>query len=187
MEDPFSGDHLDKAWTPTLSKRPNTAIRVGGGELRIEAAANAGAFVQRSLPPGAAMVVSRIDQRTDQGASWGPGMTLVWPKGQVLRVNLRAEGRFGVDDGRRQFLEGVSFPNAWTQVAIRWDQQEIIVQASQDNRAWQQLARLPRSEFPGDPVIVRLGKMSPGSTGEDFSILGPPGVCAFKDLRVLGK
>ena len=34
------------------------------------------------------------------------GLTLVWPDGKVLRVNLRAEGRFGVDDGRRQILEG---------------------------------------------------------------------------------
>ena len=51
----------------------------------------------------------------------------------------------------------------------------------------QDLASFPRQEFAGDPVAVRLGKMSPGSSNEDFSTLGPPGVCAIRNLRVLGK
>ncbi len=117
----------------------------------------------------------------------GPGLTLVWPSGTVLRVNLRAEGRFGVDDGRRQILDGVNLPNAWTQVAIQLDDKEVVVQASQEQQAWQELARFPRSEFPGDPVSVRLGKMSPGSKNEDFSTLGPAGACAVKDFRVFGR
>jgi hypothetical protein len=187
LEATFPGNSLDKEWTVTLSKRPNTALRAADGVLRIEAAANAAAFAERSIPAGATLVVSRIDQQTDGGASWGPGLTLVWPNGKVLRVNLRAEGRFGVDDGQRQFLEGVSCPGVWTQLALRLDEKEIVALASQDGRLWQELARLPRGEFPGDPSRVRLGKMSPGSKAEDHGILGPAGVCAIKDLHVLGK
>jgi len=131
-------------------------------------------------------VVARIDQRTDGGASWGPGLTLVWPDGKVLRVNLRAEGRFGVDDGRRQILEGVNLPHTWTQVAVQLDDEDVVAHACQDSQAWQELARFPRAEFAGDPVAVRLGKMSPGSKNEDFSTLGPAGVCAIDGVRVLG-
>ncbi|MBI2929322.1 MAG: hypothetical protein HYY24_26960 [Verrucomicrobia bacterium] len=187
LEEPFAGDQLAKDWTVRLSQQPGTAIRVGGGELRIEGPANVAAYVERTLPAGARLVVARIDQRTDGGASWGPGLTLVWADGKVLRVNLRAEGRFGVDDGQRQILDGVALPNTWTQVAVQLEDDEVVVQASQDQQPWQELARFPRREFAGDLQAVRLGKMSPGSKNEDFSTLGPAGVCAIKELRVLGK
>jgi len=186
LEDSFPGDTPAKPWTVTLSKQPGTSLKVAQGELRIEGAANIAAFAERPIPAGAAMVACSVNQQTDGGASWGPGMTLLWTDGKVLRVNLRAEGRFGVDDGRRQFLEGLAFPNTWTQVVIRLEEKQIVVQASQDGRAWQDLARFPRTEFPGDPTAVRLGKMSPGSKAEDFSILGPGGACAIRSLRVLG-
>ncbi|MCU0983199.1 MAG: DUF6067 family protein, partial [Pirellulaceae bacterium] len=187
LEDPLAAEPLAKDWTVTLSKQPGTAIRADGGELRIDGAANVAAYIERPIPAGARLVVCRINQRTDGGASWGPGLTLAWPDGKVLRVNLRAEGRFGVDDGRRQILDGTNLPNTWTQLAIQLEDKDVVVQASQDHQAWQELARFPRSEFAGDPVAVRLGKMSPGSKNEDFSTLGPAGLCAIKDFRVLGK
>lgn len=106
----------------------------------------------------------------------------------MIRIrSVAAEGRFGVDDGRRQILDGVNLPNTWTQVAIQLDDKEVVVQAAQEQQAWQELARFPRSEFPGDAASARLGKMSPGSKNEDFSTLGPAGACALKDFRVLGK
>jgi hypothetical protein len=185
--DPFSGAQLHPQWITTVSKQPGTAIRASADELLIEGAANVAAYVERAMPAGARLIVCRIDQRTDGGASWGPGLTLVWPDGKVLRVNLRAEGRFGVDDGQRQILEGVNLPHTWTQLAVHLQDNEVLVQAAQELQGWQELARFPRSEFPGDPVAVRLGKMSPGSKNEDFSTLGPPGVCAIKDLRVFGQ
>jgi hypothetical protein len=186
LEDRFAGDQLTKDWTVAMSRQPGTAIRVADGQLRIEGAANVAAYAERPIPGGVRLVLCRIDQRTDAGASWGPGLTLVWPD-KVLRVNLRAEGRFGVDDGRRQILDGTNLPHSWTQVAFQLDDKEILVLASQDQQPWQELARFPRSEFPGDPGSVRLGKMSPGSRNEDFSTLGPAGVCALQGLRVLGQ
>ena len=185
-EDSFGGRQLAHDWTKILSTQPGTDIQIGEGELRIAGAANVAAYIERTIPAGAKLVVCRIDQRTDGGASWGPGLTLVWPDAKVLRVNLRAEGRFGVDDGQRQILEGANLPQTWTQLAVRLEDQEVVVQAAQELQGWQELARFPRSEFLGDPVAVRLGKLSPGSKNEDFSTLGSAGVCAIKDFRVLG-
>ncbi len=187
LEDTFAGDTLAQPWTVTLSKQPGTSLSVADGQLHIAGAANVAAFAERPIPSGAAMVTCSVNQHTDGGASWGPGMTLIWPDGKLLRVNLRAEGRFGVDDGRRQILEGLAFPDTWTELAIRLGEKEIVVQASQDGRAWQDLARFPRTEFPGAPTSIRLGKMSPGSRNEDFSILGPPGACMIRSFRVLGE
>jgi hypothetical protein len=187
LEDAFAGDALSREWSVSLSNRPGTKLKVADGKLRIEAAANACAFAERTIPPGAGLVVCSIDEATDGGASWGPGMALVWPDGKALRVNLRAEGRMGVDDGRRQILDGMAAPATWTQLVFRLDDKEIRVQASWDGRVWQDLARFPRSEFPGDPLRVRLGKTSPGSKNEDFSTPGPDGACEIRRFRVLAK
>lgn len=185
LEDLFDGDKLQRPWMVTSSKQPGVAVTVAGGELRIKGAANIAAYAERPIPQGAAIVACSVNQHTDGGASWGPGMTLVWPSGKVLRANLRAEGRFGVDDGRRQILQGLAFPDTWTQLAICLGEKEIVVQVAQSGGAWQILARFPRAEFPGAPTAIRLGKMSPGSRNEDFSTLGPPGECAIRTFRLL--
>ncbi len=187
LQETFEQDQLDTAWTVHQSTQPGKTVGAHQGELEIAGAANVAVFIERSLPAGTQLITCRVNQRDDGGASWGPGLTLVWPEGKVLRVNLRAEGRFGVDDGQRQILEGVNLPHTWTQLAIQLTDEEVIVQAAQERQGWQQLAKFPRHEFAGDPVAVRLGKMSPGSKNEDFSLLGPPGTCAIKELRVFGR
>jgi hypothetical protein len=187
LEDRFVGKTLAKDWAVTLSKQPGTVLKANDGEMSIEGAANVAAFAQRPLPAGTEIVACSVHQKTDNGASWGPGMTLVWPNDKVLRVNLRVGGRFGVDDGRRQLLEGFAMPDMWTEVVICLEKEQIVVRASQDGLAWQELASFPRGEFSGDPVALRLGKMSPGSENEDFSALGPPGACAIRNLRVFGR
>lgn len=187
VTDALGGPALDAAWTNAVSKQPGTRIGFGDGSVRIEALANAAAFAERPLPPGTRVVSVRVDPGNDGGASWGPGLSLVWPDGKALRGNVRAEGRFGADDGRRQWLEGSLAGRTWTRLAFVLDAQEVVVQATQDEEVWQEIVRLPRSEFPGDPVAVRIGKMSPGSRNEDFSTLGPAGACAFKQLDVWGE
>ena len=186
LADPLTGPALDPAWTQAMSKQPGTKLEIVADGLRVEALANAAAFVERPLPAGSRVVSVRIDPGSDGGASWGPGLSLVWPEGRVLRANVRAEGRFGADDGRRQWLEGSLAGRTWTRLAFVLDAQEVVGQGTQDEVAWQEIIRVPRAEFPGDPVAVRLGKMSPGSRNEDFSTLGPSGACTFRQLEVWG-
>ena len=153
--------------------------------LQISAVANAAVFAERPLPTGTTLVRCLVDPQTDQGASWGPGITLVWADGHALRINLRVEGRFGVDDGSRQLLEGNHDPAKPCQLVIVLDSREVILQASEEG-VLQEIARFPRSEFPGDPAAIRLGKMSPGSKNEDFSPQGPAGACSFRQLQIMG-
>ena len=185
-EEPLVENRWDAAWKVTQSQQPGTGIDVADSTIRVSAAANAAVYLERPIPAGVRLATCSINQSTDGGASWGPGMTLVWPDGKVLRVNLRAEGRFGVDDGHRQVLEGVNLPNTSTQLTIQLDEQEVLVRAYQELQGWQELARFPRAEFAGDPVAMRVGKMSPGSRNEDFSELGPAGQCVINDVRLFG-
>ena len=185
LEERFAGQELAAPWTVSLSQQPGTKLGVADGRLRISAAANAAAFAERPLPAGTTLVRCLVDPQTDQGASWGPGITLVWSDRRVLRINLRIEGRFGVDDGSRQLLEGNHDPARPCQLTIALDSREVILQASEEG-VLQEIARFPRSEFPGDPAFIRLGKMSPGSSNEDFSPSGPGGTCSFQQLQIMG-
>jgi len=186
LQERFGSGGLSREWSLTRSKQPGTDISATTNGLVIKAAANAAAFAERALPPGVGLVTCVVAAETDQGASWGPGMALVWPNGKILRVNVRAEGRFGVDDGKRQLLEGYTKPGSVCQLSIVLGGTEVTVYACQQNEPFQEIARLSRSDFRGEPTAVRLGKMSPRGQNEDFSTLGPGGQCSIQRLEVFG-
>jgi len=186
LEDRFDGDRLGGDWKTELSKQPNTRLEAKQGAMTIQAMANCAAFAERPLPPGTTLVECRVFSGTDDGASWGPGLCLVWPQ-KVLRINVRSEGRFGADDGATQAFGGLSAKNTWYRLRIRLEDKEVLAEVSGDGTFWETLLSVPRNQFPGDPVAVRLGKMTPGGKNEDFSPVGAAGSCALDDLRVFGK
>jgi len=183
LDDQFTGDALGADWKVELSAQAGASLKVADGAVAIEACANCCAFASRPLPAGANLVECLIYSGNDNGASWGPGLSLGWP-GKSLRINLRAEGRLGVDDGTSQFLAGVATPNTWYHLRVRVEPDQVSGEMSLDGQFWETIGALPRAQFPGDPTVVRLGKMSPGSRNEDFQVLGPVGACRAKDLRV---
>lgn len=187
LEERFGAERLPAAWTVSLSKRENTKLSLAGGEMVITACANSTAFATRALPAGTTLAACVIDPRTDKGATWGPGMAIIWLDGKALRVNVRSEGRFGADDGKNQFLEGLAEPGKPCRVVIRLEAEETLLYASQPGGYAQELARFPRADFPGEPASVRIGKMSPRANSEDFSEPGPEGVCAIRELQVFGR
>ena len=128
-------------------------------------------MIQRPLPPGVTLAQCAVFSGTDKGASWGPGMALAW-KNKTLRINLRGEGRCGVDDGAGQWFGSFVAPNYWHYLRIRVEKNDVLAEASPDNRLWETIHALPRSQFQGDPVAVCIGKMSPGGKGEDFAEAG---------------
>lgn len=114
-------------------------------------------------------------------------MSLVWPKGKALRVNLRSDGHFGVDYGGRQIIKESELSDSWITLAIVWQDSNLVVQATDDGHSWQEIVRLGRAEFPGEPTAVRLGKMNDRSENHDFATLGPAGATTIKSFRVLGE
>ncbi|MBN1417550.1 MAG: hypothetical protein JXP34_02175 [Planctomycetes bacterium] len=185
FEETFAGARLGAEWTVARSKRPGTSIEVEEGRLAIESAANSFAFAERALPAGVTMVECRVDSGTDRGATWGPGLAVLWPSGAV-RINLRAEGRFGVDVAGRQVFGGFVEPENRYVLRIRVESDGIVAEASADGDLWETIHTLPRGVLAGDPVRVRIGKMSGGASSEDFSEPGPAGACSIDDLRAYG-
>jgi len=181
FEESFDRAELGEPWRVVLSPRQGTALKLDAGALVIQATANSVAFAERPLPAGVTMVEARVFSGTDRGATWGPGIALLWPNG-ACRINLRAEGRFGVYYGTEAF-GGMVAPNSWYYLRLRLDGNSVLAEASEDGEYWDLISSIDRSHLQGDPVAVRVGKMSPPADAVDFDDPGPMGTCAIDDLR----
>lgn len=70
-------------------------------------------------------------------------------------------------------------------VAIRLEADRVVAMASKDGVAWTEISRFPRTDYPGEPRLVRIGKMNlkaeardhsdPGAVGEgEIAEVSPP-------------
>lgn len=179
----FAGESLPPGWEPHLSAAGDAALATGGG-LQVEAPANHVAYARRPLPPGAVAVRCLVDPGTDRGATWGPGLALQWPDGRALRINLRAEGRFGVYGHGAEVLEGQWFPGERCHLAIVLTGERVDLLAAADGTPWETLCSVPRSAFPGAPEAVLVGKMGVPGVDTDFTDPGPAGRCRILEVGV---
>ena len=68
-------------------------------------------------------------------------------------------------------------------VGIRWDSGQVLAVASHDGRHWSTVSSFPRSKFPGEPNLIRLGKMNLKGEGVDNPDLGSPGHYQISELN----
>lgn len=179
----FAGAALPGAWAARLSAAPGTALHTGAEGLVMEAAANHAVFARGPAPTGLAAVRCEVDPGTDRGATWGPGIALQWPDGRALRVNLRAEGRFGVYGHAGEVLAGQWLPGEHVQFGIRLDAERIELMACCDGAVWDTLSSVPRSAFPTAPAAILVGKMGIPTVDTDFAEPGPAGRCRIAGLQ----
>lgn len=70
-------------------------------------------------------------------------------------------------------------------VEVRLDGDQVVALASRDGLAWSTLATFPRAELPGEPKLVRIGKMNLKAEAKDYYDHGPEGVGAISELSPL--
>jgi len=76
-------------------------------------------------------------------------------------------------------------PHRGVAVAIRLETARVVALASLDGMAWTELAAFPRTEFAGEPKLVRLGKLNLLARPENHpGDLGPKGQCAITDFNL---
>jgi hypothetical protein len=153
--------------------------------LKLTARAHCSLFVERPLPSVVYVVRCAVSLGSDQGTTWGPGMAILWPN-RVLRVNVRADGRFGVDDGCSSVYGGMILRGDWNHLAIHIGAQDVCVASSVDGHSWSNLRSYPRHDFPGSPLALRLGKMGRHGRLDSHRECGPVGSSQFRCLRVFG-
>lgn len=67
-------------------------------------------------------------------------------------------------------------------VGLRLDPDRVVALASRDGLAWSELAAFPRADFPGEPRLVRLGKLSLKAQARHNPDLGAPGEATLSEL-----
>ncbi len=185
MEDDFSKG-LGKSWTPVLSPQAPAAGKLDHGYV-LAMPANRYGYLERSLPDQAGAVGARLWQDgQDEAQQWGPGLALVWPDGTTLRTNLRKDGRVSVFGGGVDRMDTTIQTRAPVELTIRWDRTSVSVTASGPAMGDLpvEVARLPRSQFPGQPALLRVGKMPNDASPRDFPEAGLPGFNRIEWVRV---
>ncbi|MGK0483544.1 MAG: hypothetical protein ACJAQ3_003527, partial [Planctomycetota bacterium] len=106
IEDEF--DSLDNWDIHTSDTHERSSFANEGKPGEIYTCANTAAFAERKLPEGTRSVEATIDVGTDQSASWGPGIALVFDS-RVIKFNIRPVGNqydgnplLGLWDGRNE-------------------------------------------------------------------------------------
>lgn len=148
------------------------------------AQANNFAFAERSWPPEARAVQCLVDPGTDRGASWGPGLALVFPEG-VVKFNLRPErGCFGVVvNGVESELGKLEAGKAYL-LRMTTGSGRVICEASLGGTSW---VRIGEVQMDGTPTVVRVGKMNKEGGAGDCPQNGLLERCRVAEFRLFGE
>jgi hypothetical protein len=78
------------------SSLPGTELAIHNERGTLRAAANHTAFSEYPLPADTVFVSARIRKGTDQGMSWGPGLSWGFSEGGAVGVNVRQKNSYNV-------------------------------------------------------------------------------------------
>jgi hypothetical protein len=176
---------LAPEWKVSLSPRhERTSFQNEGKVGEIMAPANTFAYAERAWPAGARAVQCLVDPGTDRGASWGPGLALVFPGGTV-KFNVRPErGCFGISAGGSESELGKLEPGKPYVLRLTSGAGRVVCEASLDGQAWQKIGE---ARMPGTPTAVRVGKLNKEGGASDFPENGALERCRVAEFRIFGE
>lgn len=118
----------------------------------------------------------------DMGATWGPGMAVVWPNG-TLKINLRREGTFGASYQGTEYLPcGRVRPDTWYPMKISVN--DKVVGQVKDGETWVSVIQLPLNVITPIPTAFRIGKMDLNGNASSYHEAGSKRSCAFRNYRI---
>lgn len=179
--------NLDSSrWKQTLPA--GATITIHDDNMVITAKANQACFIEQNIGRQVSRVGCHIFSGTDSGATWGPGLVLIW-NNKSIKVNLRSGGTFGAYfDGTEYTGIGQIKPNTWYDVRINFGK-TVTVEAEElfdtIDGNWCKIIELPASLVNNHPHTVRIGKTDmyggDGSNGE----LGDYGTSKIANVTVI--
>ena len=158
----------------TIAYKPD-AVQLAGP-------ANAYNVLQRSIN-GFKSIRVTVNTGTDQGLSWGPGISVNWPNGN-LKINLRRKHTYGASlNGKESTGIGRVLPNKEYVLRIKREDSIYVGEIMSDG-VWTTVITVPTSVLAGNPTNLLIGKTNKNGTLSDYSALGRTGTCTFRDLDV---
>jgi hypothetical protein len=106
--------------------------------------------------------------------SWQQSASALAPLRLANKLSGRSYDQRGAELFRLALQSGGSQQEGEA-VAIRLGADHVVVQVSRDGVAWNPLRTFPRAEFPGNPKLVRIGKMNLKAEAKDHYDRGPMG------------
>lgn len=171
----------DGKWTTATT---NGTISVAKDSIIINSPANAYCFFQRELQSFKSVSVT-VNTGSDLGASWGPGISIIWPNNNSLKVNLRRRGTYaGVLNGKEMLGVGKVLPNTEYRIRITRTNNTYVGEV-QHLGNWATVITVPVSVFNSNPIYLTVGKQSRNGYTGNHSNLGNMGSCSFRDLDVV--
>lgn len=178
----------EAAWSFVLSQSDERNSLINEGKFgEIYARENSYAFMERKLPASTQAVECQIDSGTDASASWGPGMTLVWPNGQTLKVFLRpGQKQFGVNlNGNERTFSGLDVAKSWW-LRVEIQSRGLICMVSANRKDWRELMVVNDAPTTA-PSTVRLGKADRSGKPSDYADVGELGRSRLLDFAAYGQ
>jgi len=176
----------DQAWTTVASAKASSGLRNDGGWV-MQVPANVHAYLERALPAQAGAGALRVYQDgKDEGQQWGPGLALMWPDGKTLKVSLRKDNRITVAVNGAEKMPASITTRAPLELSISWNDKQVSVQAGGPAMGdlTEEIATFPRSQFPGPPSQVRIGKMPNTAEPKDHGDAGSVGFNRIEWFRI---
>ena len=160
----------------------NGTVTPGKDSITVISPANAYAFFHRPLAKFTSVKVV-VNSGTDGGATWGSGISIIWPTGS-MKVNLRSGGSYGgYINGNELIGVGQVHPNTEYILRIRKSSTSYIGEISIKG-TWTTVVEAPLSVFAGAPTTLTIGKSDKYGWISNHTELGVTGTSIFRDLDV---
>jgi hypothetical protein len=160
----------------------NGTVTPGKDSITVVSPANAYAFFHRPLSSFTSVKVV-VNTGTDGGATWGSGLSIIWPTGS-MKINLRSGGSYGgYINGNELIGVGKVLPNTEYILRIRKSSTSYIGEISFKG-TWTTVVEAPLSVFAGSPNTLTIGKSDKYGWISNHTELGQTGTSVFRDLDV---
>lgn len=153
----------------------------------IMADANSAVFAERDLPQNAQGASALIDPGTDEGATYGPGLALVW-KDFTAKLHVRpSQKQLGVSINGEEVAVKKHEHSTPVYLRILVSDEGLIFQSSPDATKWENVHYFQGETPSAAPQTLRVGKLSMNADGTDHRDRGAVERSFVKEVSVLGK
>lgn len=176
---------MDRDWKiyASSSNQRNSFVNEGKpGEIMADE--NVAVFAERDFPENATAVQCLVSPGTDNSATWGPGIALVF-KEKTIKLNLKhGKNSFGIWDGASEREYGKLKDGLSYYLRLKIFNNHILCEVSEDGKIWNELAKIFCTE---KPVSVRVGKTDRNGGKSDARNAGKTERCHIKQFSFLGE
>ncbi len=133
---------------------------------------------------GATVAVTHIDPLKDEGQSWGVGLAVGWSNGKYVQINARTDNRWELRKNGTAHFAGQHARGTPATLAVKLTDESVLLYAKEDASAeWERLDEFPRTDFPGVPSTIRIGKIGTAWKPTNHSSPGATSPCRIEWVK----